>query len=126
MGACMTAGAVRGLISVPPKKAEEGKNDKDSAKDAAEAEKSPQEKLAEAVRDAKVSYGWLLRRCHSMPDRCTCRRCHAWPPSMHLSSQSLQRVLKWAAPLVIDPTIAAQPHQEVHVGIWHPADCCKD
>ena len=43
--------------SVPPKKAEEGKVDKDSSKDAAEAERTPQENLAETVRDAKASPG---------------------------------------------------------------------
>jgi hypothetical protein len=45
---------------VPPKKADEGKGDKDAGKEAAEAAKSPGERLGEAVRDAKVGYSSAL------------------------------------------------------------------
>ena len=48
---------------MPPKKAEEGKSDKDASKDAAEAGKGPEQKLAEAVRDAKASNPFAILCC---------------------------------------------------------------
>ena len=53
------------LASVPPKKADEGK-DKDKEKDAAEAALSQEARLANAVRDTKAGPGRISLYLHTV------------------------------------------------------------